>query len=250
MASMPRFTLTIEYDGTPYAGFQAQGDRPTVQTALEAAIHRLSGETLRVRCAGRTDTGVHATGQVIHVDLTRDWPPSTIRDALNAHLRDRDEPIAVLEARLAPEGFDARFSATRRHYLYRIVDRRPSLALDRHRAWHCQRPLDVAAMNAGAAMLLGHHDFTTFRAAACQSKSPEKTLDHLEATRTPDGIAVTCHARSFLHSQVRSMVGALRWCGEGRWTPQDVRAALDARDRNRCPPLAPPHGLYLTRVDY
>lgn len=247
---MPRYALTVEYDGTPYRGFQSQTPGPTVQDAIEAAVLRFSGETIRLRAAGRTDTGVHATGQVVHVDLVRDWPAATVRNALNFHLRDADERIVVIAAAVARDGFDARFSAIGRRYLYRIVDRDAPLALDRDRAWQVPEPLDVEAMRAAAGRLVGHHDFTTFRAARCQSKSPVKTLDRLEVTREDGEVRVRAAARSFLHNQVRSMVGALKVVGTGRWTPDDVTAALEARDRTRCAALAPPWGLYLTRVLY
>ncbi|MFD0988144.1 tRNA pseudouridine(38-40) synthase TruA [Methyloligella solikamskensis] len=245
---MPRYKLTIEYDGTPYCGWQAQGDVPSVQEHLANAVKAFSGEDFIPRGAGRTDAGVHALGQVAHLDLTRDWEPEKVRDAMNAHLR--PEPIVVLRCEAVGDDFDARFSATRRYYLYRIVNRRSPLALQKNRAWVVFRALDAQAMHEAAQLLVGRHDFSTFRAAECQANSPEKTLDAIEVTRAGDEIAIRTHARSFLHTQVRSMVGSLQRVGEGSWTAQDLKAALEARDRARCGPLAPPCGLYLSRVDY
>lgn len=245
---MPRYKLTIEYDGTGFAGWQMQESLPTVQGVLAEAIEKLSGERVHVAGAGRTDAGVHATGQVAHIDLTRDWRTDTIRDGLTAHLR--PHPVAVLAAeKVAPE-FEARFSAVRRHYLYRIVNRRPDLALERDRAWRVPQKLDAAAMHEAAQRLLGKHDFSTFRAAECQAASPVKTLDQLDVSRQGTEIRIVTSARSFLHHQVRSMVGSLMRVGEGRWTPDDLADALAARDRTRCGPMAPACGLYLTQVDY
>ena len=245
---MPRYKLVIEYDGTPFVGWQVQDDRATVQGALTAAIAAFSGEQASVQGAGRTDTGVHALGQVAHVDLGKDWRTDQVRDALNAHLR--PHPIAVLVAEQVPDTFDARFSATRRHYLYRIVNRRADLALDRDRAWRVPRMLDVAAMHAAAQRLVGKHDFTTFRAAECQAKSPEKTLDRLDVQRAGDEVRVYASARSFLHTQVRSMVGSLALVGDAKWSADDLAAALAARSRAACGEVAPPEGLYLVSVDY
>lgn len=245
---MPRYKLTLEYDGTPFVGWQRQANGPSVQAALEQAIMAFTGEAARAGGAGRTDAGVHATGQVAHLDLARDWPAETVRDAVNAHLR--PNPVAVLAVERVAADFDARFSATGRAYLYRIVDRRAPLALERHRAWHVGRPLDAGAMHEGAQHLVGHHDFTTFRDAQCQARSPMKTLARLDVAREGEAVLVTAEARSFLHSQVRSMVGSLKLVGEGRWRPQDMGRALHARDRAACGPVAPPDGLYLTRVDY
>jgi tRNA pseudouridine38-40 synthase len=245
---MPRYKLLIEYDGTPFAGWQLQDKQPSVQGTLVAAIEAFCGERVRVQGAGRTDAGVHALGQVAHVDLSRDWNPDTVRDALTAHLR--PHPIAVLAAEQAPDSFDARFSARKRHYLYRIVNRRADLTLDRGRAWRLPRRLDEAAMHAAAQRLLGKHDFTTFRAAECQAKSPVKTLDQLDVTRNGEEIRIVASARSFLHTQVRSMVGSLVQVGEGYWSADDLFAALGKRDRRACAQLAPPEGLYLVRVDY
>ena len=245
---MPRYKLTIEYDGAPFLGWQIQDQGPSVQAALIAAVEAFCGERVKVRGAGRTDTGVHALGQVAHIDLGKDWPSDTVRDALTAQLRPL--PIAVLAAEKVPDSFDARFSARARHYLYRIVNRRADLALERGRAWRLPRPLDAAAMAAAAQRLIGRHDFTTFRHVDCQAKSPVKTLDRLDVTRAGEEIRINAAARSFLHSQVRSMVGALVFVGEGRWSTDDLAAARDARDRSACAPVAPPEGLYLVRVDY
>jgi tRNA pseudouridine38-40 synthase len=245
---MPRYKLTIEYDGRPFVGWQIQDNGPSVQGVLAAAIAAFCGEEARVQGAGRTDAGVHALGQVGHVDLAKDWDEDTVRDALNAHLR--PHPVAVLKAERVADTFDARFSAIRRHYRYRIIGRRADLTFERGLAWRIAKPLDGAAMHAAAQRLVGRHDFTTFRHADCQAKSPVKTLDRLDVERTADEIDVTASARSFLHTQVRSMVGALALVGEGKWTADDVSAALAKRDRTACAPVAPPDGLYLTRVDY
>jgi tRNA pseudouridine38-40 synthase len=245
---MPRYKLTIEYDGRPFVGWQVQDNGPSVQGVLAAAIAAFCGEEARVQGAGRTDAGVHALGQVGHVDLAKDWDEDTVRDALNAHLR--PHPVAVLKAERVADTFDARFSAIRRHYRYRIISRRADLTLERGLAWRIGKPLDGAAMHAAAQRLVGRHDFTTFRHAECQAKSPVKTLDRLDVERSEDEIDVTASARSFLHTQVRSMVGALALVGEGRWTADDVSIALERCDRTACAPVAPPDGLYLTRVDY
>ena len=245
---MPRYRLDLEYDGGPYKGFQAQGELPTVQASIERAVKGFCGETLRLQAAGRTDTGVHALQQVVHIDLTRDWRPEVVRDALNAHLV--PEPIAVIAASLAPDGFHARFSAKRRRYLYRIVNRMAPPGLDRGRVWHVKKPLDAAAMVAAAQALVGHHDFTTFRDVDCQAKSPMKTLDVATVWREGDEVRLAFAARSFLHRQVRSMTGTLAEVGAGRWTVDDLKAALDARDRTACGPVAPAEGLYLAGVEY
>lgn len=245
---MPRYKLTIEYDGTPFAGWQLQDRAPSVQGALEAAVKAMTGETVRVNGAGRTDAGVHALGQVAHLDLEKQVRPDKLRDGLNAHLR--PAPIGVLAAEIVGEEFDARFSARKRHYLYRIVNRRADLALDLGRAWRVPRKLNVAAMHEAAQRLVGKHDFTTFRAVECQAKSPVKTLDLLDVARDGDDIRVTASARSFLHHQVRSMVGSLVWVGEGRWNANDLAKALAARNRAACGVVAPPEGLYLVKVDY
>lgn len=247
---MPRYRLDIEYDGTPYAGWQRQAGQHSVQAALEQAILAFCGETISLRGAGRTDSGVHATGQVAHLDLTRDWPDDTVRDAINAHLRLAEEAVAVTAAARVEDDFDARFSATKRHYLYRILNRRAQPALEKERGWWVPARLDADAMHEAAKHLLGRHDFTTFRSSQCQANSPLRTLDRLEVTRSGDLIEVRTSARSFLHNQVRSMVGTLKRVGEGGWTAADVKAALDARDRAACAGIAPPEGLYLTQVDY
>ncbi|MBX6426799.1 MAG: tRNA pseudouridine(38-40) synthase TruA [Variibacter sp.] len=245
---MARYKLTIEYDGTPFVGWQRQANGPSVQATIEAAVKAFCGEEVTVQGAGRTDAGVHATGQVAHVDLASAPAPDTVRDALNAHLR--PHPIAVLAVERVADDFDARFSARRRHYLYRIVNRRPDLALERHRAWRVPRRLDEEVMHKAAQILVGRHDFSTFRAAECQAKSPVKTLDRLDVARDGDLITVRAAARSFLHHQVRSMVGSLVLVGEGRWSIGQIAAALEARDRTACGPVAPAEGLYLTAVEY
>jgi tRNA pseudouridine38-40 synthase len=245
---MARYRLTIEYDGGPYRGFQAQTDLPTVQGEIERAVTAFSGEAVRIHAAGRTDTGVHATGQVIHFDLARDWDPRVVMNAVNAHLF--PAPVAVLGAALAPDDFHARFSAVGRRYLYRILGRPGPPALERGRVWHVRAPLDAAAMHAAAQGLVGQHDFTTFRDAACQAKSPVKTLDEAAAARRGEEVIVTFAARSFLHRQVRSMVGSLAEVGRGVWTADDLAAALAARDRAACGPVAPAQGLCLIEVMY
>ncbi|MFN3512093.1 MAG: tRNA pseudouridine(38-40) synthase TruA [Phenylobacterium sp.] len=245
---MPRYRLTLEYDGGPYKGFQAQGDLPTIQASIERAVKAFCGETLRLQAAGRTDTGVHATGQVIHVDLEKDWPAEVVRNALNAHLV--PEPIVVLEAAVAEGDWHARFSAKERRYLYRILNRPSPPALDQGRVWHFRKPLDAEAMHQAAQVLVGHHDFTTFRDLQCQAKSPMKTLDLAAVRRAGDYVLLEFASRSFLHRQVRSMTGTLAEVGVGRWTAADVEAALAARDRRACGPVAPAEGLYLTGVSY
>ena len=245
---MPRFKLTVEYDGNPFAGWQIQADQPTVQGVLTAAVAALTGETTLVQGAGRTDAGVHARGQVAHVELSRDWEPDTIRDGLNAHLR--PHPVAVLKAERAADDFNARTSARKRHYLYRIVNRRADLTLARTQAWRVPRPLDTAAMHAAAQQLVGKHDFTTFRSTECQANSPVKTLDQLDVVRDGEEVTILASARSFLHNQVRSLVGSLVHVGDGKWSAADLARALEARDRAACGQVAPPDGLYLMRVDY
>lgn len=245
---MPRYRMTIEYDGRPYKGFQAQADLPTVQGSLERAVRAFCGEEVRVNAAGRTDTGVHALAQVIHIDLEKDWRPQVVRNAINAHLI--PEPIAVLEVEIASGDWHARFSATERRYLYRILNRESPPALDRGRVWHVRKPLDADAMHAAAQSLIGHHDFTTFRDLACQAKSPVKTMDFAQVRREGDEVVLAFASRSFLHRQVRSMTGTLAEVGVGRWEIEDVRAALEARDRTACGPVAPSDGLYLTAVKY
>ena len=245
---MPRYKLIIEYDGRPFVGWQIQDNGPSVQGVLAAALEAFCGEQVMVHGAGRTDAGVHALGQVGHVDLTREWEDDTVRDAVNAHLRPR--PVAIIEAERVDASFDARYSAVKRHYLYRIVNRRADLTFERGRAWRVAKPLDSAAMHAAAQRLVGRHDFTTFRHIECQAKSPVKTLDALDVNRARDDIQVTASARSFLHTQVRSMVGSLVAVGEGKWSADDLAAALAARDRTACGTVAPPDGLYLAKVDY
>jgi tRNA pseudouridine38-40 synthase len=245
---MPRYKLILEYDGTPFCGWQRQDNGLAVQQVLEEAVLAFSGEDVRIGGAGRTDAGVHARGQVAHLELAKDWPTDTVRDAINAH--SRPHPVAVLSVEKVADDFDARFSASARHYEYVIVDRRPPLTLERERAWQVPRELDVDAMNTAAQHLVGNHDFTTFRAAECQAKSPVKTLDRLDVSRAGDEIHVSAVARSFLHNQVRSMVGSLEVVGNGKWQAADLSRILEARDRSACGPVAPPEGLYLVRVDY
>jgi tRNA pseudouridine38-40 synthase len=245
---MPRYKLTIEYDGTPFVGWQAQDNGISVQGVLTKAIAAFAGEVVVVAGAGRTDTGVHALGQVAHIDLAKEWDVNNVRDAINFHLR--PQPVAVLVAEQVAADFDARFSAAKRHYLYRIVNRRADLTLDQNRAWRVPRPLDSEAMHNAAQELIGKHDFTTFRSTECQAKSPVKTLDRLDVSRDGDELRITASARSFLQHQVRSMVGSVVHVGEGKWSADDLAAALAARDRAACGQVAPPHGLYLVRVDY
>ena len=245
---MPRYKLTVEYDGRPFVGWQVQDNGPSVQGLLMEAAQRFCGERVSVQGAGRTDAGVHALGQVCHLDLSKDWSEDTVRDAFNAHLR--PHPIAVIAAEQVDEAFDARFSAIKRHYLYRIINRRADLTFERGRAWRIAKPLNSAAMHAAAQRLVGRHDFTTFRHAECQAKSPVKTLDRLDVSRSKDDIHVAASARSFLHTQVRSMVGALALVGEGKCSADDISLALYRRDRTACAPVAPADGLYLVKVDY
>jgi len=245
---MPRYRLTLEYDGTPFVGWQRQDNGPSVQGALEEAIEKLSGERVAVTGSGRTDAGVHALGQVAHFDLVKAFEPGKVRDALNYHLR--PNPVSVLEADVADGEFHARFSARSRHYLFRILNRRSPPALETGKVWHVSPKLDADAMHAAAQVLVGQHDFTTFRAAECQAQSPVKTLDRLDVSRRADEIHIEASARSFLHHQIRSFTGTLKLVGEGKWTPRDVAEALAAKDRAACGPVAPPDGLYLVRVDY
>ena len=245
---MTRYRITIEYDGTPFVGWQMQAHGVSVQGVLTDAIAAFAGERVVVQGAGRTDAGVHATGQVAHFDLLRAHRPDRVRDGLTAHLR--PHPVAVLAAEEVADDFDARRSARRRHYLYRIANRRADLTLERARAWRVPRPLDAARMHDAAQRLVGKHDFTTFRAAECQASSPLRTLDEIAVERAGDAVLVRCAARSFLHHQVRSMVGSLVFVGEGRWSADDLSAALAAQDRARCGPMAPACGLYLARVEY
>src|SRR5215472_3742769 len=245
---MPRYKLTIEYDGTPFIGWQAQDSGVSVQAVLTAAIAAFAGEPVGVSAAGRTDAGVHALGPGAHVDFAKDWDVDTVRDAINFHLR--PQPVAVLAVDHATPDFDARFSAIKRHYLYRIVNRRADLTLEHNRVWRVPRPLDAEIMQIAAQRLVGRHDFTTFRSTECQAKSPVKTLDRLDVACAGDEIRISAAARSFLQHQVRSMVGSLVHVGEGKWSADYLAAALAARDRAACGQVAPPHGLYLVRVDY
>jgi tRNA pseudouridine38-40 synthase len=245
---MPRYRLLVEYDGRPFSGFQAQADRPTVQGAIEAAVLAFSGETVRLAASGRTDAGVHALGQVVHIDLARTWRPDVVRDAINAHLF--PQPVAVLAAEIAAEGWHARFSARERRYLYRILNRRGPPALLQGKVWHMKKQLDWAAMHDAAQTLLGLHDFTTFRDLQCQSKSPVKTIDFASVEGQGEEIVLEFRARSFLHRQVRSMAGSLVEVGIGRWTKADFVAALEAKDRRACGPVAPADGLYFAGVSY
>jgi tRNA pseudouridine38-40 synthase len=245
---MPRYKLVIEYDGAPFVGWQRQANGLSVQEAIETALRVLCGEAVTIRGAGRTDAGVHAKGQVAHADLAKEWRTDVLRDALNAWLR--PHPIAILAAERVPDAFDARFSAVRRHYLYRITNRRAPLTFDAGKSWLVKRKLDAGAMHEAAQMLLGHHDFTTFRDSECQAESPLRTLERFDVSRADEEIHIYAAARSFLHSQVRSMVGSLEHVGSGKWRVLDPAAALEARDRRRCGMVAPPSGLYLMQVDY
>ena len=243
-----RFRLTVEYDGGPFVGWQRQDNGPSVQGALEAAGRALTGAEAVAVAAGRTDAGVHALAMGAHIDLSTDLPARRVREALNALLR--PNPVSVLTAEIAREGFHARFSGTGRSYLYRILDRRAPPALEAGRVWHVPRRLDEAAMAAGARHLVGRHDFTTFRAAQCQADSPVRTMDEVTVTRLGDELHLRLAARSFLHNQVRSVAGTLERVGAGRWAPDDVRDALAARDRSACGPVAPARGLYFVRARY
>jgi tRNA pseudouridine38-40 synthase len=245
---MPRYRITIEYDGTRFVGWQRQAEGVSIQGSLETAIQKFSGETVGVRGAGRTDAGVHALGQVAHFDLVKSWEPGRIRDAINFHLR--PHAIAVLSSSLVGDTFDARFSAVKRHYEYRILTRRAPPVLKRNHVWWTMRDLDAGAMHEAAQVFIGKHDFTTFRAAQCQAKSPIKTLDVFDVSRQGEEIVCRVSARSFLHHQVRSMVGSLKLVGDGKWTRAELAAALAAADREACGPVAPASGLYLVAIDY
>jgi len=245
---MPRYKLTVEYDGRPFCGWQRQANGPSVQGVIERALKSFCGEDITIGGAGRTDTGVHALGQVAHADLGKDWPAQTVMNALNFHCQ--PDPVVILACEKMHEGFDARFSAIRRAYRYRIHNRVPPLTHQLGLAWHVKTELDAEAMHAAAQEFVGHHDFTTFRHSRCQAKSPEKTLEDFSVRREGEFVIAECSSRSFLHNQVRSMVGSLRLVGEGRWGPGDITKALEARDRKACGPVAPADGLYLTRVDY
>ncbi|HEX9170871.1 MAG TPA: tRNA pseudouridine(38-40) synthase TruA [Roseiarcus sp.] len=245
---MPRFKLTLEYDGAPFVGWQRQQNGLSVQEALEGALFAMTGERATAHGAGRTDTGVHALGQVAHVDLAREWDPFRLGEGLNALLQ--PHPVAIVGAESAGPEFDARRSASARHYRYRIVNRRAPLAIERGRAWRVKPAIDAGAMHEAAQALVGRHDFSTFRDAQCQAKSPVRTLDRLDVRREGDEVQIEASALSFLHRQVRSMVGSLVEVGVGRSSRGDLKAALEAADRGRCGPVAPAFGLYLARVDY
>ncbi|SFQ35309.1 tRNA pseudouridine38-40 synthase [Roseivivax halotolerans] len=249
---MPRYALMVEYDGGPFAGWQRQADQPSVQGAIEAALAKLEPGPHTIAAAGRTDSGVHARGQVAHTDLAKDWQPFRLQEALNYHLK--PAPVAIRRAARVGDEFHARFSAGERRYLYRVLNRRARAVLEAGQVWQVQKSLDLSAMREGAALLLGKHDFTTFRSTMCQAKSPVKTLDAFEVdeieTEAGREIRFRLRARSFLHNQVRSFVGTLERVGAGAWRPEDVRRALEARDRAACGPVAPPQGLYLMGVGY
>lgn len=246
---MPRYKLTIEYDGARYVGWQRQKNGYSVQEAIETALKGFIGEDVTIFGAGRTDAGVHAAGQVAHVDFAKDWDTETVRDAMNAFLR--QETVSILSVERVPDGFDARFSARKRHYLYRIFNRRPPPALLAGQVWWVWKPLDIQAMNESAQSLIGTHDFTTFRSTHCQAKNPVRTLDRLVVFKGPGHeVHIEATAQSFLHNQIRSLAGSLKLIGENRWTTEDLVAALESRDRKRCGPVAPPDGLSLMQVDY
>ena len=245
---MPRYKLLIEYDGTDFAGWQFQDTLPTVQGVLEAAMQKLHGVHCLVYGAGRTDAGVHALGQVAHVDLPKAWNPFVLRNAINGNVR--PHRVSVLEAEEVSEDFHARFSALERRYLFRILNRRAPPALDLNKVWHVPQELDHEAMHKAAQELVGKHDFSTFRATSCQAKSPIKTLDVLKVSRFGEEIEIEAQARSFLHHQVRSMVGSLKYVGEGKWTAYQLRKALEAKNREACGVVSPPQGLYLVGIGY
>jgi tRNA pseudouridine38-40 synthase len=249
---MPRYALRIEYHGAPFAGWQRQADQPSVQGAIEAALAKLEPRDHTIAAAGRTDAGVHATAQVAHCDMDKDWDPFRLSEALNWHLK--PEPVAITACALVPDGWHARFSAVERRYLFRLISRRAPLTVEAGLAWRVNHPLSLAPMQEAANHLIGKHDFTTFRSSICQADSPVKTLDELsiEEIARPDGAEFRFHlrARSFLHNQVRSFVGTLERVGAGAWAPDDVKTALEARDRAACGPVCPPDGLYLAGVGY
>lgn len=253
---MKRYRLTIEYDGTPFFGWQRQQEHISVQQAVEEAMEGFTRHEIRLFAAGRTDAGVHALGQVVHVDLEAEWKCEKICEAANGLLKLNDHPVAVVKAERASDDFDARFSAKKRHYRYVIVNRWANLTLETGRVWHVKKPLDVTAMHEAAQILVGHHDFTTFRDLNCQAKSPMRTLDRLDVNlveRDENGgrrIEILASSRAFLHSQVRSMAGSLKLVGEGKWSGDDLKAALEAKDRTACGPVAPACGLYFAKVDY
>lgn len=245
---MSRFKLTLEYEGTPFCGWQRQKELPTIQGALEEAFADLMGEPVEVWGSGRTDAGVHAKSQVAHVELSKNYTPFAIQGAINKRLQ--QVPVSVLKVEEVPDNFHARFSTLSRAYEYRILNRRVPLALERNRAWRVTAPLSVEAMAEAAAFLIGHHDFTSFRDSRCQASSPHKTLDLLSVEREGDILLIKARARSFLHHQVRNMVGTLKRIGEGAWEPQRMREILEARDRRLAGPTAPAYGLYLTEIRY
>lgn len=246
---MPRYALKIEYNGAPFAGWQRQKDHPSVQGAIETALARLEPGDHTIAAAGRTDAGVHAMGQVAHCDLTRDWDPFRLSEALNYHLK--PAPVAIVDCAVVADDWHARFSAVERRYLFKLIARRAPLTYDAGQMWQVRHPLDAAAMQAGADHLLGRHDFTTFRSSICQADSPLRTLDELRVQEhAPQQFHVHVRARSFLHNQVRSFVGTLERVGAGAWQPDDVATALAAKDRSACGPVCPPHGLYLAGVTY
>jgi len=248
LTGLPRYKILIEYDGTAFVGWQRQAAGISIQGAIETALHAFCGEHVSLRAAGRTDAGVHALGQVAHFDLAQPRETFRIREAINYHLK--PAPIVVLDCIAVADDFDARFSAIKRHYIYRILNRRARPALAHNKVWWVAVPLDAERMGQAARHLVGNHDFTTFRAAQCQAKSPQKTLDRLDVVRERDEIVIRASARSFLHHQVRSMVGTLKHVGDGRWQVDDVRRAIAARDRSACGVVAPASGLYLVGVDY
>lgn len=247
---MPRYKLTIEYDGRPYAGWQRQAGSPSVQEAIEKAVYAFSGENVSLITAGRTDAGVHARGAVANMDLNRAVPPAKLCAAVNAHLQLAGETVIILSAAPAADDFSARFSARKRHYCYRILNRRAPAVLEAGRVWWLPYRLDAEKMHKAAQLLLGKHDFTTFRAAQCQAKSPVRSLDRLDVRRAGEIIEIYASAQSFLHKQIRSFAGSLVEVGRGKWSAADLKAALEAKDRARCGQVAPPHGLYLQQVDY
>ena len=247
---MPRYRIDIEYDGTPYCGWQRQDGHPSVQQAIEETISQFCQHKITLFGAGRTDTGVHAIGQVAHFDLQKEWPAQKVFEASNGILRQRGELVSIIKCTQVPLEFDARFSAVKRHYRYHILNRRPPLTLDKTRAWWVRYPLNAEAMHEAAQRLIGRHDFTTFRSVDCQAKSPVKTLDQLDVRRHGEEIEIIVSSRSFLHNQVRSIAGSLKMVGDGKWSADDLATALEAKDRRSCGPVAPPHGLYLVAVDY
>lgn len=249
---MPRYKLTVEYSGTPFYGWQKQIGFPSVQETVEKAIFHLSGQKIELAVGGRTDTGVHALGQVCHVDLEKDYGAFVIQEALNAHLRDMGayEHVSIIKAEEVPLSFHARFSAIKRAYVYKILNRRAPSPLLFQRVWHIIPTLDIEKMREGASFLIGHHDFTTFRSTECQASSPFKTLDVLDIVQKDDLIEINVESRSFLHHQVRNMVGTLSLIGLNKWKPEDIKTALEAKDRKKGGPTAPPYGLYLKHILY